>query len=115
MLETTTVDVRDMIPRERHPRIFATFDRLAPGEALRLVNDHDPKPLYYQFQIERQGQVNWRYLEEGPEVWQVLIGKTAPAAQPSPAGRFDALDALAVVRQDSAKDAGALLADNAAA
>jgi len=41
-----------------------------------LVNDHDPKPLYYQFRFEREGQFTWDYLEEGPEVWQVRIGKT---------------------------------------
>ena len=99
MLETTTIDVRTMIPRERHPRVFETFDRLAPGEALRLVNDHDPKPLYYQFQVERQGQVDWEYLEQGPEVWQVCIGKTAPAAQPSPAERFEGREALALLGQ----------------
>ena len=41
-----------------------------------LVNDHDPKPLYYQFSFERAGTFTWRYLEEGPEVWRVEIGKT---------------------------------------
>ncbi len=94
MIETTTIDVRTMVPRERHPHILATFDSLAPGEALRLVNDHDPKPLYYQFQLERQGQVVWEYLEEGPEVWQVRIGKTEGAAQPAPGERFADKDAL---------------------
>jgi hemerythrin-like domain-containing protein/uncharacterized protein (DUF2249 family) len=69
------LDVRAMPPRERHPRIFATFDRLAPGAHFVLVNDHDPKPLYYQFAAERPGAFTWRYLEEGPEVWRVEIGK----------------------------------------
>lgn len=75
--EKVTVDVREMAPRERHPLIFNTFDSLAPGEALRLVNDHDPKPLYYQFMAERPGQVGWAYLEEGPETWQVRITRLA--------------------------------------
>jgi len=69
------LDVRDMPPRERHPLIFATFDRLAPGEALVLVNDHDPKPLYYQLQAERPGQMAWEPEEEGPERWVVRIKK----------------------------------------
>jgi uncharacterized protein (DUF2249 family) len=42
-----------------------------------VVNDHDPKPLYYQFMAERQGQVGWDYLEEGLEVWRVCLAKTA--------------------------------------
>jgi uncharacterized protein (DUF2249 family) len=75
--EQITVDVREIAPRERHPLIFDSFERLAPGEALRLVNDHDPKPLYYQFMAEHPGEVGWDYLEEGPEVWQVRISRLA--------------------------------------
>jgi len=71
----TTIDVREIAPRERHPLIFGTFDSLAAGEALLLVNDHDPKPLYYQFQAEKAGKFTWDYLESGPEVWRVRIGK----------------------------------------
>lgn len=67
------LDVRTIPPRQRHPLIFETFDALAPGEAIELVNDHDPKPLYYQFQAERPGQLDWQYLEQGPETWRVRI------------------------------------------
>ena len=69
------VDVRDMVPRERHPLIFATIDGLAPSEAMLLINDHDPKPLYYQLMAERADQVGWEYIENGPTVWQVRITK----------------------------------------
>jgi len=62
-------------PRERHPKIFQQFEALAPGESFILVNDHDPKPLFYQFQMEREGQFSWDYLQNGPEEWQVRIGK----------------------------------------
>lgn len=74
---TTTIDVRTIIPRERHPLIFSTFNNLVPGDAFLLVNDHDPKPLYYQFKAELGEQFDWEYLENGPEVWKVRIGKTA--------------------------------------
>lgn len=74
---TETIDVRQMPPRDRHPLIFRTFDALGPGQAFELVNDHDPKPLYYQFSFEHAGKFTWDYLEEGPEVWRVRIGKTA--------------------------------------
>lgn len=69
------IDVRLIPPPQRHPLIFQTFDALAPGEAFILVNDHDPKPLYYQFMFEREGQFSWEYLEQGPEVWRVRIAK----------------------------------------
>lgn len=77
-----TVDVRPIVPRERHPLIFGTFDCLHPGEALLLINDHDPRPLFYQFQAEAGGEFTWEYLENGPEVWQVRIGKPEENAPP---------------------------------
>lgn len=73
----TTVDVRTIEPRDRHPLIFGTFSKLLPGEALLLVNDHDPKPLYYQFQAEYGGEFKWAYLESGPDVWRVRIDRIA--------------------------------------
>lgn len=82
----TTVDVRSIVPRERHPLIFGSFAALGAGEALLLVNDHDPKPLYYQFQAESKDEFTWDYLESGPEVWQVKIGKPASAATPPDSG-----------------------------
>ena len=75
----TSIDVRPIPPRERHPLLFQTFDDLAVGESFELVNDHDPKPLYYQFMAERPGQLGWEYLEEGPETWRVVLSKQATA------------------------------------
>lgn len=72
-----TLDVRQIPPPQRHPLIFSTFERLTPGQFFILVNDHDPKPLFYQFQVERTGEFTWEYLERGPEVWRVRIGKQA--------------------------------------
>ena len=60
-LTSATVDVRNIAPRERHPLIFSTFRGLAAGEAMQLVNDHDPKPLYYQFQAEMPGKFAWDF------------------------------------------------------
>lgn len=77
MSERNTIDVRTIIPRERHPLLFKTFDDLAAGESFELVNDHDPKPLYYQFMAERPGELGWEYLEEGPETWRVVLTKQA--------------------------------------
>jgi uncharacterized protein (DUF2249 family) len=73
------IDVRTIIPRDRHPLIFQTFDSLQPGASFMLVNDHEPRPLYYQFLHEREKQFTWRYLEEGPEVWRAQIGKVEAA------------------------------------
>lgn len=76
MTDVRTLDVRALPPRERHPTIFATLDALQPGEALVLLNDHDPRPLRYELDAERPGRFRWTYLEEGPEVWRVRIERT---------------------------------------
>ena len=72
------VDVRSIAPRERHPLILSSFKGLAVGEAMELVNDHDPKPLYYQFHAELPGRFGWTYLETGPDTWRVSITKVKP-------------------------------------
>ncbi|HET9163325.1 MAG TPA: DUF2249 domain-containing protein [Solirubrobacterales bacterium] len=74
------LDVRNEPPARRHKLIFQTYEALGAGEGFVLVNDHDPKPLRYQFEAERAGQFSWEYLEQGPAVWRVRIGR--PAATP---------------------------------
>lgn len=69
------IDVRALAPSERHAKIFGTFDDLLPGEALQIVNDHDPMPLRRQLDSRSPGQFQWAYLEQGPAQWRVLISK----------------------------------------
>jgi uncharacterized protein (DUF2249 family) len=73
------LDVRSEPPARRHDLIFDTYEGLAPGDAFVLVNDHDPKPLRYQFEAEHPGDFSWEYLESGPEVWRVRIGRPQTA------------------------------------
>ncbi len=56
MSEPTILDVRSEPPVRRHELIFTSFDDLPTGDAFVLVNDHDPKPLYYQLEAEQTGK-----------------------------------------------------------
>lgn len=47
------LDVRRLEGPEKHPTIHARFDELEPGQSLTLINDHDPKPLFYELQAEK--------------------------------------------------------------
>ena len=69
------LDVREEPPARRHELILTTYDDLDSGTAFVLVNDHDPKPLYYQFAAEHPDAFTWEYLERGPEAWRVRIGR----------------------------------------
>jgi hypothetical protein len=38
-----------------------------------------PKPLRYQFEAQHAGEYTWDYLEQGPRVWRVRIGRPVGA------------------------------------
>lgn len=77
MIKTATLDVTQIEPRLKHPTIFEHFDSLVQGEGFEILNDHDPKPLYYQLLGERGNIFTWEYVENGPEWWRVRIHKPA--------------------------------------
>jgi uncharacterized protein (DUF2249 family) len=74
---TLRLDVREIAPRERHARIFASLSELDVNDSLEIVVDHDPRPLYLHLSQDRPGQFGWEYLERGPATWRVLIERVA--------------------------------------
>lgn len=72
---TATVNATEYPPQLKHKVIFETFDDLEPDQAMLLINDHDPKPLYYQFSATRGEEFSWEYIEQGPEWFRVKITK----------------------------------------
>jgi regulator of cell morphogenesis and NO signaling len=79
----TTIDVTIIEPKLKHPTIFKKFDSLNGGEAFIILNDHDPKPLYYQLLGERGNIFTWDYIEAGPEQWLVKIKRNDSSSEPS--------------------------------
>ena len=71
------LDVRDLAPPERHPKIHDAFDALDSGEALTLINDHDPKPLFYELQAEREDfdARNYEVEKRGPGEFVATLPK----------------------------------------
>lgn len=74
---TATVKATEYPPQLKHKVIFETFNNLHPGEAMLLINDHDPIPLHFQFNSMHPGKFTWKYIEQGPTNFQVKIGKLA--------------------------------------
>lgn len=68
-------DVRPFPPARRHDMVFEAFDDLKPGESFVFVNDHDPKPLYYQMEAENTEPFKWEYLMTMPNEWKVKVMK----------------------------------------
>lgn len=71
------MDVRPLAPPQRHAEVFRMFDALLPGQAMLLVNDHEPKPLLKHFQTQRSDLFDWSVLERGPERFRVAIRRRA--------------------------------------
>ena len=76
-----TLDLRSLIPFERHSKIFELWNGLKEGETLRIINDHEPKPLYYQFEEEEKGKFEWKYEKQGPIDWIFTIKKISDRKQ----------------------------------
>lgn len=91
-VEENILNVTLLEPRQKHPTIFACFDKLEEGQSLIIHNDHDPKPLYYQLLGERGSIFNWEYLEEGPVWWKVRIAKRMSGEGDETLGQIAAKD-----------------------
>ena len=74
--EPVVVDLRPMIPPQRHATVFAALDALAPGATFVLINDHAPIPLLRRIDEAWPDQFAAEFLRDGPEVWQVAITRT---------------------------------------
>ena len=74
-----SLDVRVLACEQRQELIFSTFNGLAAGAAMEIVNDHDINPLYGLFEQMAPGKFTWDYVQRGPDLWRVAITKLAPA------------------------------------
>lgn len=70
------LDVRPLIPVKRHEKLLKLFRELSVGESFVFINDHDPKPLYYEFRSIYGNVVGWEYLKRDPEEWKVKVRRT---------------------------------------
>jgi uncharacterized protein (DUF2249 family) len=77
------LDLRELPCPQRHMTIFQEWRDLEEGKALLLINDHDPIPLFEEFEGRFPGLFDWVNLEAGPEIWRIRISKKG---QSSPSG-----------------------------
>jgi uncharacterized protein (DUF2249 family) len=73
-------DVREVPCQVKHPQIMQRWFALPVGAHFVLVNDHDPVPLYYQFNALFSEAFTWEYLERGPDIFQIKITKVTAVA-----------------------------------
>lgn len=78
------LDLRPFPTWERHGRMLAVFDRLAPSELAEFINDHEPKALRATVEADRQGLCLWESRNAGDGRWIIRLTKL-----PDPIGQGD--------------------------
>lgn len=73
---TEALDVRVLVPIERHKKLLKMFKELPVGESFVFINDHDPLPLFYEFRSAHGDVVGWDYLQRGGTDWRVKVTRT---------------------------------------
>jgi len=76
-MSETRLDLRDVPPPKRHPKIFDAFQTLNSGESLVLVNDHAPTPLYHQMnaEVDAFDAENYTVDQVGPQEYIATLPK----------------------------------------
>lgn len=94
------LDVRLLIPIERHKLLLQLFKELPVAESFIFINDHDPIPLYYEFRSIYGDVVGWEYLNKGGREWKVKVTRT----EASRGREFTDISTLMDLRKVDSKD-----------
>ncbi|MBC5824438.1 MAG: DUF2249 domain-containing protein [Candidatus Eremiobacteraeota bacterium] len=73
------IDLRCLPTWERHDRMLGAFDRLKPGQAVRFLNDHEPKALRGSIEAEREGIILWDVRNMGDGSWSIVLTRLPQA------------------------------------
>ena len=76
-LDTVALDLREVSAMKRLETILKAWKSIEPGQALRITNDKEPKPLQVLFRTRERGKYEWHYETEGPTEWVAKITKLA--------------------------------------
>lgn len=93
-IDMPTLDVREIPPVDRHPTIHETFAAMDPGETLTIVNDHEPKPLYYEMaaEVPEFDADAYQVEQAGPAKFVAAFPKVDPMPSDVTTARLSELD-----------------------
>ena len=69
------LDARIIPHAIRHGAVIGAFSQVRPGAAMVLAAPHNPLPLLNQLTEIEGDALEISYLEEGPDVWRLRLGR----------------------------------------
>lgn len=72
----TMVDLRQVAPQARIAAAVYTSQLLRAGQAMTVIDDHDPADVQAVFQAEPE-RFGWSCDARGPDVWRVRVTRRA--------------------------------------
>lgn len=69
------LDARIIPHKIRHGAVIGAFGQVRQGAAMVLVAPHNPLPLLGQLRDIEGDALDISYLEEGPDVWRLRLGR----------------------------------------
>jgi len=74
------LDVREVEHDQRHALVLSAVAALAPGDAVVLVAAHAPGPVLAEIGDRFGARIDTRWLQSGPQVWQIRLERVAVSA-----------------------------------
>ena len=93
------LDLRNLHTFDKHLKMFELWRKLKEGEALKIIDDKEPKLLRKELEDEHNGQFEWDYEKEGPDEWRFSIKKIQGAE-----GKERRKEMIEVIRKVQAKE-----------
>lgn len=82
------IDITAIEPGLKHPVIFEKFDALRPENAMIIIDDHEPGPLFHLLLNKRGKAFQWKVPENGPAIWRIEIIKKAISSDGDTIGKI---------------------------
>lgn len=86
MTPSFVLDLRVDPNSDRDRAVLSASESIAVSLGFVLVSDHDPELLRRRLNFKHPGVFSWRLCEEGPDVWRVVVMRTAVSETLAPFG-----------------------------
>lgn len=77
LFDHNTLDLCSLPQEWTGLRIVEALENMRRGDSFELLLNHDVDCIKQGVEMEFVGRIKWETLEEGPEIWKVLIQKLA--------------------------------------